>query len=218
MTEQTMHPVQVADGDQAITITAAGLGPQARAHLRVEVAGTVLEVSLHEPEVAALARALDLARVVVADAALTSTDPGYYVCGRDSHGNIRMAGGAGALIAGPTDDAVTVAGWLRRARPGSRHAKAYQAALDLLTGEGAAMRPRPEPGQARTCPGCGQDKRGEDLCCDSCWARIPTSLPYAPHWRTRVHNARREGNWTRLEAALDAAHAWLIAHPREVRR
>jgi hypothetical protein len=56
------------------------------------------------------------------------------------------------------------------------------------------------------CPGCSRD-RGHNICCDPCWARIPTNLPDFPRWRTNLRN---------VEAIHDAAQTWLLAHPERV--
>lgn len=211
----------VAD-DERVELRSYGVGKGARGVLLVEVAGSVLEVHLSSKGLASLAGAAQQTRDVVDDLELTDPDPAYYVAARDGEGHIRLRSGAGQLVARADDTLATVRGWLTNARPGSRFAKAYQAAIDLLVTEAAAGTPAPNvPFVERpetTCPGCGEHRRDGDLCCDGCWSRIPTDLPDLPRWRTSLRSARQINNWTRIEKILTAAGAWLSAHPRRSRR
>lgn len=211
-----------AADDQRVELRSYGVGKSAAGVLVVEVAGSVLEVHLSSKGLASLAEAAKQTHDVVADLEHTSTDPAYYVAGRDDEGHIRLRSGTGQLVARADDTLATVRGWLANARPGSRFAKAYQAAVDLLVAEAAAGTPAPKgPFVERpetTCPGCGEHRREGDLCCDGCWSRIPTDLPDLPRWRTSLRSARQINNWARIEKILTAAGAWLSAHPRRARR
>jgi hypothetical protein len=124
-----------ASHDQALTLSAHGVGRSATGVLEVEIGGSVIEAHLSVDGLDALARAVTELREVVRDAQLTSPDPDYYVATRDSQGNIRLNSGRGTLVAGPDDDIDTVSGWLANAKPWSRFAKGYSAALDLLRTE-----------------------------------------------------------------------------------
>lgn len=73
------------------------------------------------------------------------------------------------------------------------------------------------------CPGCGA-ARGEDVCCDACWARLPVLLPIGPRgpgaidgkrlsWRRRLVAARQIRDWGRVEKIAGAIREWLRDHP-----
>lgn len=71
----------------------------------------------------------------------------------------------------------------------------------------------------KPCPGaCGRWISDDLLCCDQCWARIPTRVPgFERPWRTARNYARRmcgsDYDWRQFERATDAARTWLVAHP-----
>lgn len=69
----------------------------------------------------------------------------------------------------------------------------------------------------QACAGCGA-RIGEDICCDACWARVPTRVDgFSKPWRTALRGARRRpSSW--LAAAdfddiVNAVRAWLSEHP-----
>lgn len=66
--------------------------------------------------------------------------------------------------------------------------------------------------------GCGRWISKDLLCCDPCWARIPSRVPgFDRPWRiARRHARRTRATWYEnllAERATEAAKAWLVAHP-----
>lgn len=67
---------------------------------------------------------------------------------------------------------------------------------------------------APTCVGCGV-QIGVVICCDACWARVPTRLPGATRpWRNELRMYRRIKSWRGVEDTTKAVRAWLADHPR----
>lgn len=71
----------------------------------------------------------------------------------------------------------------------------------------------------KPCPGCDTPIEEGLLCCDPCWARIPTRVPgFTQPWRSSRIKSRPLRDWGRFEQATEAALAWLVAHHRPERR
>jgi len=73
-----------------------------------------------------------------------------------------------------------------------------------------------EHGTDGVCPGGKHPKDSRNLCCDACWARIPTRLPNTVKpWRTALRVARSINAGNSVERILDGARDWLVDHPRD---
>jgi hypothetical protein len=72
-----------------------------------------------------------------------------------------------------------------------------------------------EHGTQAVCPGGKHPNDAGQLCCDTCWDRIPRHLPDQPRWRSRLRYARRRGGWSwgEVEKIHKAMLEWLAANP-----
>jgi hypothetical protein len=67
-------------------------------------------------------------------------------------------------------------------------------------------------GEAR-CPGGNHANVSGQVCCDTCWRRVPARLPgESEPWRTALHNARAIRAWGRIEDILVPVRDWLTDH------
>lgn len=92
----------------------------------------------------------------------------------------------------------------RKKSPGDRHASRHTL--------GDPFRIQSPGGDPNTCPGCG-DICDDYVSCHHCWVRLPAQLPIDGRkttWRSTL--ASRPG-WRETSKILDAATAWLDAHP-----
>ena len=65
------------------------------------------------------------------------------------------------------------------------------------------------------CPGGMHDKDPRNVCCDACWARVPTRLSKESRpWRTELRNARAIRSWRQIELILTGVRDWLTDHPK----
>lgn len=69
----------------------------------------------------------------------------------------------------------------------------------------------------QACAGCGT-RIGEDICCDACWARVPTRVAgFARPWRTALKTARRRpSSWNAaadFDDIVNGVREWLAEHP-----
>jgi hypothetical protein len=93
----------------------------------------------------------------------------------------------------------------------------YREAVQRCGGVDGALPPRALPrGEAvsNKCPGGMHDKSPHVVCCDECWARVPTRLPGKSRpWRTDLRIARAIHSWRQIEDIITTVHDWLTEHP-----
>jgi hypothetical protein len=98
-----------------------------------------------------------------------------------------------------------------------RNAIGYPSGQPARTTPRRVEMPAPAPVVSEeACPGgVGDHTRPPyTLCCDACWARVPTRIPGWPvPWRTSLKGMRTIRDWHSVQAIHDAIRAWLRAHP-----